>query len=842
MMIVRRLSRKSFRWILTHSFWVLGSATICTGFSLWAITYLTVRSNFADLLPEDQPAVQELRRLEKVVGGASFVVLTVETEDPALIPPFFAAIDTRLHGHPDIRYLDYRPPVDFFRRRALLYPPVEELDTFIAHVRRRIDQAKLNNFAVDLTEPGDTAFSLEQFEKKYPFFMQHDRFYQSRDGRLFVMLIKPSGRATDTTFTKRLLGVIDRAVEESRTEVVGVHGGAEDLRVQLTGPYVKALGQNAIALADAKRTAALSLVGMSAFLFLFFRRKRAFCLIGVPLFMSTTWAMGTAYLIFGTLNFFTSLATAVLLGLSADYGIHLYSRYLDCRQTGMDATSALESTFHDLWIALWAAALTTIGGFLALTFSSFTAFYQFGCIIAIGMGYCLLAMLTVFPALTICFARWSPTREAASRKIKRLRNWCGVVGQWAQRPSTFWATTVCCGLAVIPIALGRIQFDYNFGNIMGQQPTRALDRRVDTIFSHSINPEIARTESAADAAAFATAVRAVKARNEQTPGGTRIATALALADFVPPDQDVKTQRIRELRELLTPTVVDNFTTEERATYDRLRPALQPVPVAMRDLPEGVRMKFRDLRDEEGKFLFIFPNFDPQNGRQFMQFVEELRRTECADCRAPVVFSGESVIFYEIITLMFRDGRWVIVASLFAIWLALLSAFRNVRDAVTCFVPFCVGLLWMLGIMGTFNIPFTLVSLAVVPILLGIAIDYPIYLYQQSRLFGPGRSIAAYQAVCPPIFGSAVTTVIGFGCLLTAQNGGAASFGLAAVIGLITCSVATFIWFPGWLAWIERRRAVQTQESGLPPISRTKALENSFIETIPINVRPSMTGK
>lgn len=796
--------RGIFFWVLCHPVPTLLLGILTTVVSIYLTTRITIQSNFADLLPSSEPSVRELRHLEKIVGGASFVVLTVDTDHSELVPPFLDAVALRLANHPDLRYLDYRPPVAFFRRHALQYLSISELRQFVERTRRRIDRAKLQSFAVDFSQPGDDKVTLADFEARYPHFFQDHDYYQSADGRLFVMLIKPNGRATDTVLTRRVLADIEVAVAQARVEIGDPASDGGALRVRLTGPYVKAMAQNVIAQRDAKRVALLSMVATLLFLLGYFRRKRALVLIGVPLAMSAAWSMASAYLCFGTLNFFTALATAVLLGLSADYGIHLYSNYLIHRHAGQAPVEALRRTYAHLGLALWAVAITTVAGFLALALSHFKAFYQFGIIVAIGMIWCLVAMSTVFPALTLLMARWRPERERAVASISSLQGIANRAAPWVTGRVPLVAGVVLCLLCCIPIAMGRIRFDYNFSNILGEQPTRALDARVDTIFTHSINPEIARAETAEDAAAFAAAVRATKAQHAARPEGTTIQTALALADFVPGDQRKKLPLIRALRSAFTDTVLRGLTAEERATYNRMAPALDPTPIVAADLPASIVTKFRDLQGDQGKFLFIFPNFDPANGRKFMQFVDELRSVQCAACRHPVTFSGESVIFYEIIQRMFHDGRWVMCASLLGVLLALWPAFPQVKKVVRCFTPYVVGLIWMLGIMGALDIPFTLINLAVIPILIGIGIDYPIYLYQQALHFGRDQLPTAYATVAPPIFGSAASTIVGFACLLFAHNGGARSFGLVAVIGLSTCMIATLVWFPSWLQWLERR--------------------------------------
>ncbi|MBI2346604.1 MAG: MMPL family transporter [Deltaproteobacteria bacterium] len=796
--------------ILRHPIITLLAATLVTGLAIGATSRLTIQSNFADLLPSDDPVVKELHQLEQVVGGASFVVLTAEGDQPEIVPPLFDAVAARLADHPEVRYLDYRPPGDFFRRTALLYLPVDDLRDLVERVRERIARAKLKDFAVDLAEPDEEPFSLAELEAKYPLHLPQQDFYQSKDGRLFVMLIKPHGRATDVIFSRRFLSDVQAAISGARSELASLEPSVNEIQVRLTGPYVKALSQNEIVMADAKRISGISLLGMLAVIYLYFRRKRAAILIGLPLAASVVWTMGTAALWFGTLNFFTATATAVLLGLSTDYGIHLYSRYLAYRHDGASPAEAMQQTYTHLGTAMWAAAITTIAGFLSLTLSSFTAFYQFGWIIALGMVYCVIAMTTVFPALTVLFARYRPEEETETPTRLFYASLVARLHRLVTKPAVFGIASVLCVLALIPIVRGGVRFDYNFSNIMGAQPTRELDERVDQIFTQTVNPEVARAASAEDAAAFAAAVRAAKASPSDGERST-ISTAVALADFVPAEQEIKTPLVGTLQGLFTETVLNGLTGEEQSAYQRMLPALSPPHVTAADLPASILAKFEDLHGERGKFLFVFPAFDPANGREFFRFVEELRAVQCPACSQPVTISGESATFYEIVHRMFQDGRWVIGVSLLAIWFALWVAFRRLTDAAQCFLPFCVGIVVMLGVMGACGIPFTLISIAVVPILLGIAIDYPIYFYQQRRHFGPGRSATTYQMVVPPIFGSALTTIIGFGSLMLAQNLGARSFGLAAVIGLGSCLLATIGWFPRWLQLMERHASADGRQ-------------------------------
>lgn len=789
-----------FSYTLKYPWIMLLIGILITILAYVGTTNLKIQTNFVDLLPDHQPEVIELRKLQKIVGGASFVILTIESSDPELAPVYLEKVSSLLKDDPDIRYIDYKPPYDFFSKNALLYLTPVELEDYLTRLGRRIDQLKLGNFMIDLSRP-DERISFEELENRYSF-IKH-RYYRNKSGSLFVMLIKPKGRSTNTEFTKRLINRVREANITARKELGAPYSNEESFVVRLTGPYVKALTQVESVLADAKRVAAIALISMIGFLYLYFRRKRAVAVIAAPLAAGIFWSLGSAYLIIGELNFFTSIVCAVLLGLSADFGIHMFSHYREHRRTGTGPKDSLRLTYRDLIRSMCLAGVTTSAAFFALALSDFKPLYQFGIIAGVGMFCSLISLLILFPAVILIFEKFSPLeinapepRLAATAKniLPKITSRTGII-----LTSSFFI------LMIIPIALGGIHFDYNYANIMGNQDTKELDGKVDSIFSYSINPEIARAQSAEDAGKFANAIRNTRNVHRDSPEGTMLQSAIALSDFVPKDQEFKIAKIAEIRALFTDTVVKMMPKDEKDAYERMQLALHPKKVTFEDLPNELLTKFTDLEGNVGRFIYIFPSYDRQNGKELRHFVNEVTSIECLDCEKPVTITGESIVFYNIIQTLLEEGRWVIAVSILTVALSLWFAFRNAVHALRCFLPLGVGMLGILGLMGIMDVKFTVVNLAAVPVLLGTGIDYSIYFYQQYRQTGIKNFQDCYVTVAPPIMASAITTACGFGALLTADSKGVQSFGAVTTLGILSCAFATLLWFPGWLAWINRNK-------------------------------------
>ncbi|MBI2343531.1 MAG: MMPL family transporter [Deltaproteobacteria bacterium] len=803
---------------LAHPAWALAIGVVLTLCAYYGMTRLTIQTNFVDLLPDDQPEVIELKHLQDIVGGASFVVVTFEGPAGTSIPPFLETLALRLRANPRVRYLDYRMPLPFLRQTGLLYLSMDELNAFADRIERRLEQLKLHNFMIDLSDPA-TVLRIDDLEEQYPFLREYP-YYQNAAGTLYVMLIKPMGRATDIDFTRAFLREIRTSIAETR-HALGPDFSAQKLTIHLTGPYVKALTQTSHVTDDARRVTMVAFLGMALILLGYFRRKRVLVVISLPLLAGICWALGAAYLFFGQLNFFTAVACAVLMGLSADFGIHLWSHYAAYRRGGTAPVEAISTTIGALWRPMGLATLTTAAAFFALAVSDFKPLYQFGVISGVGICCMLGAMLLLFPPLAILFDHIAPLPQNVTPT--RMHRSAVIIYRWVTRPGRHrWLTAISL-LAGIPALVGAIQFDYNYGNIMGSQTTRTLDDRVDRIFSYSINPEIARAERPADATAFATAIRAAQRAAQATGTRTTIQTAWALGDFVPTHQEEKIARIAGLRAAFQSPLLTLMTDEERRVYDRLAPSLTPQPVTADDLPEEIITKFRDLHGDAGKFLYIFPRFDRQNGEALEQFVKELRAVECLTCQDRVVITGESIVFYEIIHRLLREGRIAIMASLLAVALALFIAFRQWTHMVRCLVPLALGIVPTLGLMGLTGTKFTLVNIAAIPVLLGTGIDYVIYYYQQLRQHGPAHGVEVYQTIAPPVIASALTTICGFGALLTADNNGAISFGKVAALGIGSSALMTLFWFPGWMASLAARSsAISPAAGGSSPSSSQEA--------------------
>lgn len=779
-------------WILRHNRLVLFLGILLTLISFYYTSKLQVHSNFDELLPDTLPAVQEYHRLENTVGSTNFIVVTVESSSVENVQKFFKGLELTLQDNPSIRYVDYRPPSNFFQKNTLLYIPLPELKEMTGKMRRIIHQRTLkkSGLLMDFTDEPKEEINLDEYEKKYSHLLKKDRFYQNEEGNFFVFLIKPKKSASQTDFTKNIVRQVNDAITQLHPEHY-----QPPLKVQLTGPYMRTLYENQILTQDASRIVLTALVGIILFLTLYFRRKRTVFLISLPLIMSVTWSMGLAYVLFKYLNLFTSFGCAILLGLGVDPCIHLFHTYMQYRKSGLNTADALISSYARLTRSMMMATITTSFAFFALTISGFKAIFQFGVISGTGIIFCFMSMIFLFPAFVVEFEKIKPLEPRPEGRI--LKKILPTVQSLILSRPTFILSSLLIVLMITPLFLKGPSFDYNFSHIMAPLNTKALDKKVDSVFSMTVNPQAARTESAEEAQRLAKAIRKVQSENNKTsPEGSTILTTLSLLDFVPPDQPKKIALIEETNRLFTPAVIKNMSPKEKRWFTTFQVASHPQSFTMNELPESILNKFRDLKGEIGRFLYIFPNID-MNSKKFLDLVRELRSIQCKDCQYPFYFSGDSVIFYEILQTLLHQGPLVTLASLLFVLLIFSILFRKIKSILLVFSPLLLALLSLLGIMSFFDIQFSIANLVTIPVLIGSGDDYSIYLFQQYREAN-GDIRRSYPHSAPGIFASAITTLIGFLSLLVAQNNGVFSAGFLTSLGITLCLSTTLVWFASLL--------------------------------------------
>jgi hypothetical protein len=168
-------------------------------------------------------------------------------------------------------------------------------------------------------------------------------------------------------------------------------------------------------------------------------------------------------------------------------------------------------------------------------------------------------------------------------------------------------------------------------------------------------------------------------------------------------------------------------------------------------------------------------------------------------------TGEPVLKYDEMLQAERDVNRAALVSLILVAVIFIYGYHEIRRPIMATVCLLMGIGYTLGFatltVGHLNI----LSITLVPILIGLAIDFGVHLisrYEEELRAGKNRRAAIHKALVFSgigIFTSGFTTAGAFLAMLLTDFKGVREMGLISGIGLLVCLVPMMTLLPLWLA-------------------------------------------
>jgi len=238
--------------------------------------------------------------------------------------------------------------------------------------------------------------------------IHHGRFL-SADRRHLLILATPTGPGTDTAVARALTGFFHDLDEDLK------HNVGSGITLTTAGTFRTTLDYESIAKRDVHRAIRWTAVGIGVLLLIAFSHPLAGLLALLPALVGTVMAV----FVFSLGHDNTSILVLGFAGVMASIIIHhgiAYLLFVDrCGQKGSRHASR-----EILAIGL-PAVLAAIGTFGAMAASGVAVFEQLGWITAMGIGFSLLFVHTVFPRILTADQPSSvPTERRFPRTLERL--------------------------------------------------------------------------------------------------------------------------------------------------------------------------------------------------------------------------------------------------------------------------------------------------------------------------------------------------------------------------------------------------------------------------------------
>jgi predicted RND superfamily exporter protein len=808
------VSRRLVPWLIRRRRPVLcGAAALSLIGSLFAARlYGDLRSGIEELLPESAPSVVAARNLAPRLRGASRLAVVLEGEDPAQLRRFADDLAARLRALPPgpIDSVDYRADEEqaFRRRFGLLYVPAADL----ASLRDRLlwEKRNANPLLVSLEdEQAPPALDFARLEERYAASGRFPQgYYQSRDGKILVLQVRPPEASTGLQANEKLRGTVEE-------QVARLHPAAYKLRVGYSGEVAEIVEEQESLVADLAASTAVVTVLVFLALWLYFRRWAAIAALLLALVAGCAVTFGIADLLVGHLNANTAFLGCIVLGNGINVGIILVARYLEERRAGVALEEAIRAAWALTMPATFVAAFGAGLAYLSLASTDFRGFSQFGGIGALGMALCWVFAYLLLPPLLYAFER--RVEPPGPRPRWRALAWMAVRMQ--TRPSVFLAA----GLVILlGCALALVTYR---GEVLEHDMTKLRSRRsleggavhwsqkADRVFEAYLTPVVLWSESPES---LDRVVAAVEARRLALGKRDPLREVISLSKAVPAakEQEEKLALLGQLRSLLGDDVLRRLDPPKRELALRLRPPAGLRPVSLPDLPADLRRALTERDGTAGRVALAFPRKVGGLDLDDVERIKEVVRGGIADAGVPALAYNPLLLLSDIDDAIWRDGPRATLLAFALVCLLVFAVLRRIRPAGTVIGTLLLGLAGLIGVAAAARARVNFLNFVVLPITLGIGVDYAINVVQ--RLWQePGESVAhTLHETGGAIALCSLTTIIGYGSLMVADNQALAHFGFLAALGEVTCIFAALTVLPAWLVRSAGPRAARAKEEAI----------------------------
>ena len=577
----------------------------------------------------------------------------------------------------------------------------------------------------------------------------------------------------------------------------------------------------------------------------------------VALFMAIIWVFGTGGLLGFENNPSLTTVPVLVIALGIDYGIHLTLRYREEVRKGKSVGEAITRSEASVGFAILLATVTTLVGFLSNLSASSPGIRIFGILNAAGILAAFVIMMTFVPAARVIRER---RKERKGKPLLREKGHCGNIWGWAEKRAKklgirapgmvgpegpgILARVLSGGaslarfpaivIAVVVLMTGvgiygglQLEPTFDFRDFLpdGLEVTDATKSVVDD-FDFSSEEGYVLAEGDVTQPEVLLSVIDVKERAlegedvvSSEPFGSPLDLGATLTNPALPTYDANFSAVWHLNldGDFDGVIDENLTsTNVSAVYDAM---------FLADKAQASRVLRKDGDDYTGMVVRI-----PVNSRggaraeevrdQVIYAAAPMEELEGGMLKRVTPTGGplvQQAVLEAIAGGQTRSIALTFLASLVILTVIFLISKRSLLLGVVTMLPLIMVLAWTTGGMYYFGIPLNVVTVTISAITVGLGIDYGVHITQRfledrDRV---GDGICALSVAVShtgsALFGSMMTTVIGFAILSFAIIPPLAQFGQVTALSVTFAFLASVFVLPTllllWLRgnqWYRRR--------------------------------------
>ena len=771
------------------------------GIGLWKVRF---NAEILDMLPANLSEIEALKLYKDHFEGQRELIVLLSGTDAALLESQAESLANRLLQHKGIvSRVIWRPPWESHSEDALellayylLNRPREEFRALAARLspgqlEDTLEQS-IESMATELS-PEEVArqsydpYGFTQFSGKGPWNNTGSKnFFASEDGTLHLMYVKTPGAFPTYRASIRWFNDLKQLVAAWKSETPET----ASLEISYTGRPAFVAEVSAGMEGDILISVGPVLLLVGGIFWLIYRRFSPLIILLFALFFNVLFTFGTGGLLLGDINAVSIGFAAILIGLTADYGLILYQESLHFPQ---DSTEELRQRLSP---GIYWASLTTTSVFASLQLSSFRGVSQLGLLVAMGTLSGALIMLYFFLPLWM----WRQKKKAVHRKhIERVRS----LGkfQLPNVPARWISTCLFIASVAILTTKGMPKVDSSIESI---QPRRSeafqawntiqktFGKKRESAFLllkgqtadgvqrqlASLEPHLATAQKSGQIAGYSLPTELWPNRENQAanrPLARSIVQNRPALESAALEAGFEAESLELTRNILKHWAVFLQSSENALIW-----------------PQGAISKWmleKAISNKSNSSFVALGLIYLNPDHHLAAMKKKLGGTDLVlanwDYLGPVILDS---VEKDLTLLTLLMGT----ALLVMLWLA----FRRFSELLLSLAVLFMGGTLLLATMQLLGWKWNLMGLVAIPLMMGAGIDYSIHLQLAlKRHEGALREIFSGIGLAMLLCGT--TTVLGFASLIWSSNNGLASLGKICSLGIAIMTLVSVFLLPSW---------------------------------------------
>ncbi len=231
----------------------------------------------------------------------------------------------------------------------------------------------------------------------------------------------------------------------------------------------------------------------------------------------------------------------------------------------------------------------------------------------------------------------------------------------------------------------------------------------------------------------------------------------------------------------------------------------------------VEKKGSSLLSQDGDYAKILvkvnPGLDSAERKAFATDIEAFFHDyfEGGEVPATVYISGDPSIDKDLENYAWSSTWLFLIMAVVLLVLLLYLTFQRLTDVLLPLAVILLSAVWIYGFMGWIGFPYTLVSVMIAPLVLGISLGNIVYMmgrfYEEYGIKAEPRS-AAFRSVVTvgvAVFLACITTIIAFLTFMWSDFDVLQQFGSMTAIGIAVCFLLCVTFLPALMILREERR-------------------------------------